>query len=75
MKKINYNHFGGVDVLTMTESPIPEITHDQFLVKVKAVSINPLDWKIRNGEMKLMTGTHFPKDIGIILGIFTRLNV
>jgi NADPH:quinone reductase-like Zn-dependent oxidoreductase len=65
MKKINYDHFGGVDVLTMTDSPVPEIMPDQLLVRVKAVSINPLDWKIRNGEMKLMTGTIFPKDIGI----------
>jgi NADPH:quinone reductase-like Zn-dependent oxidoreductase len=33
-------------------------------VKVKAVSLNPLDWKIRKGDMKLMSGSKFPKHIG-----------
>jgi NADPH:quinone reductase-like Zn-dependent oxidoreductase len=34
-------------------------------VKIKAVSINPLDWKIFKGEEKLMSGSKFPKGIGI----------
>lgn len=29
------------------------------------MSINPLDWKIRNGEMKLMSGSKFPRGTGI----------
>jgi NADPH:quinone reductase-like Zn-dependent oxidoreductase len=34
-------------------------------VKVKAVSVNPMDWKIRKGEMKLMSGSKFPKHTGV----------
>ena len=65
MKIISYQKFGGIDVLQMAEVPKPSVSSKQVSVKVKAVSINPLDWKIRKGEMKLMTGSKFPKRIGI----------
>ncbi|WP_159475155.1 NAD(P)-dependent alcohol dehydrogenase [Dyadobacter sp. 3J3] len=65
MKKVSYQKYGGVNELEITETPIPEITETTVLVKVKAVSINPLDWKILAGEMKLMSGSKFPKGIGI----------
>jgi NADPH:quinone reductase-like Zn-dependent oxidoreductase len=65
MKKIIYSKFGGVEVLQIAEVPIPAVEATTILIKVKAVSINPLDWKIRNGEMKLMSGSKFPKGIGI----------
>lgn len=62
MKKVTYNRFGGTDVLQLTEAPVPE---GEIIVKVKAVSINPLDWKLWQGEMKLMGGRTFPKSVGI----------
>jgi NADPH:quinone reductase-like Zn-dependent oxidoreductase len=65
MKQVIYKKFGGVDVLEMADTPIPEITDTTVLIKIKAVSINPLDWKIREGEMKLMSGSKFPKGVGI----------
>lgn len=64
MKAIAYKEFGGIEVLQTVEEPKPAIKSNQVLVKVKAVSINPIDWKIRRGEMKLMSGSHFPKHIG-----------
>jgi NADPH:quinone reductase-like Zn-dependent oxidoreductase len=51
-------------VLQTIDESKPAIKADQVLVKVKAVSINPLDWKIRKGEMKLMSGSKFPKHTG-----------
>lgn len=62
MKKITYNRFGGTEVLEITEAPMPA---GEIIVKVKAASINPLDWKIWQGEMKLMSGSKFPKSVGI----------
>jgi NADPH:quinone reductase-like Zn-dependent oxidoreductase len=62
MKKITYNRFGGTDVLQLTDAPMPA---GEIVVKVKAVSINPLDWKLWQGEMKLMSGRTFPKSVGI----------
>ena len=64
MKAIAYHKFGNIDVLQTVEEPMPSIQADQVLVKVQAVSINPMDWKIRKGEMKLMSGSKFPKHIG-----------
>jgi NADPH:quinone reductase-like Zn-dependent oxidoreductase len=65
MKTIVYKEFGGASVLQTIEEAKPSVKADQVLVKVKAVSINPLDWKIRKGEMKLMSGSKFPKHTGI----------
>ncbi|WDF81142.1 NAD(P)-dependent alcohol dehydrogenase [Mucilaginibacter sp. KACC 22773] len=64
MKKIIYEQYGSVDVLhsVYMNKPIPNT--NQILVKVKAVSINPIDWKIVMGEVKLMSGRKFPKSIG-----------
>jgi NADPH:quinone reductase-like Zn-dependent oxidoreductase len=64
MKTIAYKEFGGTAVLQTIDEPKPAVRAEQILVKVKAVSINPLDWKIRKGEMKLMSGSKFPKHTG-----------
>jgi NADPH:quinone reductase-like Zn-dependent oxidoreductase len=64
MKAIVYQKFGTADVLQTVEQAKPAIKADQVLVKVKAFSINPMDWKIRKGEMKLMSGSKFPRHTG-----------
>lgn len=70
MKKIIYKHFGGTEVLEMVEAPMPE---GEIIVQVKAVSVNPLDWKLWQGEMTLMGGKKFPKEVGIdFSGIVTK---
>jgi NADPH:quinone reductase-like Zn-dependent oxidoreductase len=65
MKKVSYAHYGGVGVLEMVEAPRPVPAAAQLLIATKAVSLNPLDWKIMEGKMKLMAGSKFPKGIGI----------
>ena len=45
MKKVIYNHYGTIDDLQMSDVEIPTLQADEFLIKVKAVAINPLDWK------------------------------
>jgi len=65
MKAIAYHQFGNTAVLQIVDEPTPVIQSNQVLVKVNAVSINPMDWKIRKGEMKLMSGSTFPKHTGV----------
>lgn len=65
MKAIAYQKFGNTEVLQPVEETKPSIQSKQVLIKVKAVSINPMDWKIRKGEMKLMSGSKFPKHTGV----------
>jgi NADPH:quinone reductase-like Zn-dependent oxidoreductase len=65
MRKVLYTQFGDEQVLTVHEQPTPTITQNQLLIQVKATSINPLDWKIYRGEMKLLSGSKLPKGVGI----------
>lgn len=65
MQRIQYHQYGGPDVMRLEpfEPPIPR--KDEILVRVKAASINPLDWKLRQGFMKIMMGGHFPRAMGL----------
>jgi NADPH:quinone reductase-like Zn-dependent oxidoreductase len=50
MKAIILKQFGGVENLSMTELPVPGISKDEVLVKIKSISINPIDVKTRTGK-------------------------
>ncbi|RXK83125.1 NADP-dependent oxidoreductase [Filimonas effusa] len=50
MKAIIVKAPGGVEVLTYSEQPLPAIAAHEVLVKVKAISINPVDVKTRAGK-------------------------
>jgi NADPH:quinone reductase-like Zn-dependent oxidoreductase len=65
MRTVTYDHFGGPEVLTLTEAPAPPARPGHLLVRVAAVSINPLDAKIRRGGLRLLSGGHFPKTPGL----------
>lgn len=64
MKAAIINQFGTPDVFEVTAIETPKIKNDQLLIKVKAVSINPIDWKQRKGNHKFILGSPFP----IVLG-------
>ena len=38
--------------------------HGQIRVQVRAAAANPMDWKIRRGEMKALSGFRFPRGLG-----------
>jgi NADPH:quinone reductase-like Zn-dependent oxidoreductase len=42
----------------------PVAGNDQLLVEVKAVSVNPVDYKIKSGILRILTGFKFPKILG-----------
>jgi len=64
MKKIQYSRYGGPEELRLDEVDTPVPGKGQVLVRVKAASINPMDWKIRRGEMKPLSGLKFPRGLG-----------
>ncbi|MEQ9367804.1 MAG: NAD(P)-dependent alcohol dehydrogenase [Coleofasciculus chthonoplastes F3-SA18-01] len=64
MKSVAINHYGGTDVLHLIDLPTPSIKTNEILVKVHATSVNPIDWKIRQGMLQLLTGYSFPMILG-----------
>lgn len=64
MKAIVIDHYGSADVLQYQEVEQPQIKTSELLVKVHATSINPLDWKTRQGMLKWLMSHKFPKILG-----------
>jgi NADPH:quinone reductase-like Zn-dependent oxidoreductase len=64
MKRLRYDRYGGPEVMRLAEFEPPRPGPDEVLVRVRAAASNPLDWKMRNGEMKLLTGCSFPRAMG-----------
>lgn len=64
MKAAIINRYGSADVLQYTEVEKPQIKPEQMLVRVYASSVNPIDWKIRKGMLKILTGNKFPMILG-----------
>lgn len=60
MRSVTAKSYGTPDTLEITTSPIPTLISNQILVKVKFSSLNPIDYKILSGSMKLGFKSKFP---------------
>ncbi len=60
MKAIATSKYGGPEVLALTELPDPKVGPDSVLVRAKAASVNPVDWKILAGFLEGIMRVHFP---------------
>lgn len=60
MKAVVIDQYGDKSVLKINEKNIPILASDEVLVKIHAASVNPLDWKIRSGELKFFISIKFP---------------
>ncbi|SER25262.1 NADPH:quinone reductase [Gracilibacillus ureilyticus] len=63
-KAVVINQYGSKDMLEEATVTLPELGANQVLVREKATSVNPIDWKLREGYLKQMFDWEFP----IILG-------
>ncbi len=52
MRAIFYEEFGSADVLKMGNLPQPELKPGQVLVQVAAAAVNPIDRRLRAGELQ-----------------------
>ncbi len=59
MRAIALNEFGGPEVLQEIEVPKPAAAEGQVVIEVKASSVNPVDYKIRDGRGAFLCPT-FP---------------
>lgn len=64
MKAIVIDNYGGKEQLKEREVDVPAISENQVLLEVKAASINPVDWKLREGYLKEMVPFEFPVTLG-----------
>lgn len=64
MKAIYYTEFGSADILQFGERPVPVPGSGQLLVRVAAAAVNPIDRRLRAGELK----EYFEREWPIIPG-------
>ncbi len=64
MKAVQLLAYGGTDQLVFRDVPDPQPGPGEVLVRVWATSINPIDWKLRSGEMR----GRWPLQLPTILG-------
>jgi NADPH:quinone reductase-like Zn-dependent oxidoreductase len=70
MKAIVYRQYGSPDVLRLEEVERPVPADDRVLVRVRAASVNPLDWHFMRGTPYLVR-----LDLGLLRPTFQRLGV
>ena len=66
MKAIVYDKYGSPDVLELKEIDKPAVGDDQVLIRVRAASVNPLDWHFMRGRpffLRIKAGLRKPKVI------------
>jgi NADPH:quinone reductase-like Zn-dependent oxidoreductase len=61
MRAWRIHTYGGPQVLRFEEAPDPLPAAGELLVRVHAASVNPADWKLREGLMQAVMPTRFPR--------------
>jgi NADPH:quinone reductase-like Zn-dependent oxidoreductase len=61
MKAVLFSEYGGPEVLRIDEVDEPHAGPGQIRVAVRAVGVNPIDWKIRSGAMAGMMAVELPR--------------
>lgn len=64
MKAIRIHSYGNADLLKLEEAPQPDIKPNEVLVRVRDAGVNPVDWKIREGQFKDTWSPPFPLTMG-----------
>lgn len=64
MKAVRIYAYGDASVLRYEDAPMPDTAPNDVLVRVVAASVNPVDWKIREGYLKQMLPHQFPLTLG-----------
>jgi len=65
MKRIQYHQYGGPHLMRLEDFELAMPNKGEVAVRVKFAAINPIDWKLRAGSMKIVTGKTFPRAMGM----------
>lgn len=63
MKAVRIHTYGGPEVLKYEEAPRPTSGAGEILIRVHAAVVNPVDWKIREGYLKVRRPKGAPEEI------------
>jgi NADPH2:quinone reductase len=63
-RAVQFDEYGGLDVLTVREIELPELGKEDVLVEVKAAGINPGEAAIREGKLAEQYPSTFPSGQG-----------
>lgn len=64
MKALVLNGYGGNDRLSLQDRPKPIPASNQVLIRVSHAGLNPVDYKIRLGQLRLIRKLRFPHIMG-----------
>ena len=71
MKAIRFQRYGPPEVLELRDVRTPAVGDDEVLVRVRAASVNPLDWHFMRGSpylVRMLAGLSRPKASAGLLG-------
>ncbi|MFE5872812.1 NADP-dependent oxidoreductase [Streptomyces roseifaciens] len=64
MKRVSFAEFGGPDVLQLVDAEEPHAGPGQIRVAVRAAGVNPIDWRIREGQFQKVRPVELPAGVG-----------
>ncbi len=64
MYALAINKYGGPENFELIKTSSPALGENQVRVGIKGTSVNPVDYKIRRGDYKYLTGYKFPLILG-----------
>ncbi|MFF0837687.1 MULTISPECIES: NADP-dependent oxidoreductase [unclassified Streptomyces] len=65
MKKVSFAEFGGPDVLHLIDAKEPHAGPGQIRIAVRAAGVNPVDWRLREGQVLGAHPIELPAGVGL----------
>ncbi|MGZ2362162.1 NADP-dependent oxidoreductase [Streptomyces sp. 372A] len=65
MRKVSFAEFGGPDVLRLLDADEPHAGPGRIRIAVRAAGVNPVDWRIREGQVLGAHPTVLPSGVGL----------
>jgi len=65
MKRVSFAEFGGPDVLQLLDAEKPHAGPGRIRIAVRAAGVNPVDWRVREGQVLGAHPIELPAGVGL----------